>query len=136
MEMIDVESEIFTLVSNAVKAEYPEAYVTGEYVQSPSSFPCVSFIEIDNATYQNSQTQSTIENHVVVTYEVNIYSNKTSGRKSECKKIASIIDNLIMSLNFTRIMLQPVTNQNDATIYRMLGRYRAVISKEKQFFRR
>ena len=41
-----------------------------------------------------------------------------------------------MGLNFTRTMLEPVPNQDDATIYRMLGRYRAVISKEKTIYRR
>lgn len=46
------------------------------------------------------------------------------------------IDEILMELNFTRTMLEPVPNQDNATIYRMLGRYRAVISKEKTIYRR
>lgn len=134
--MIDMETEIFSEVSSKVREEFPEIYITGEYVKAPPSFPCVSLIEIDNATFRNSQTNESKENHVAVSYEVNIYSNKLKGRKAECKKIAAFIDEILMKLNFTRTMLEPVPNQDEANIYRMLGRYRAVISKDKIIYRR
>ena len=54
--MIDMETEIFSEVSSKVREEFPEIYITGEYVKAPPSFPCVSLIEIDNATFRNSQT--------------------------------------------------------------------------------
>ena len=73
---------------------------------------------------------------MAVTYEVNVYSNKTSGKKAECKALAAFIDERLLELNFTRTMLEPVPNQDEATIYRMLGRYRAVISKNKTIYRR
>jgi hypothetical protein len=69
-------------------------------------------------------------------YEVNVYSNKKSGKKSECKKIISIIDEEMSALGFTRIMLQPIPNMDDATKYRMTARYRAVVSKDKVIYRR
>lgn len=134
--MIDVENDVFSEVAKKVREKFTKIYVTGEYVKSPPSFPCVSFVEIDNATFRNSQTTESQENHVAVTYEVNVYSNKTQGKKAECKEIVSFIDEILMSLNFTRTMLEPVPNQNDATIYRMLGRYRAVVSRNKTIFRR
>ena len=134
--MIDVENDVFDEVAKKVRAEFPQIYVTGEYVKSPPSFPCVSLVEIDNATFRNSQTTEGKENHVAVSYELNVYSNKTKGKKAECKKIVAFIDEVLMNLNFTRIMLEPVPNQNDATIYRMLGRYRAVVSQNKTIFRR
>lgn len=134
--MIDIENDVFSEVANKARAEFPKLYVTGEYVKSPPSFPCVSLVEIDNATFRNSQTTECQENHVAVSYEVNVYSNKTKGKKAECKEIVAFIDEVLMNLNFTRIMLEPVPNQNDATIYRMLGRYRAVVSRNKTIFRR
>jgi hypothetical protein len=69
-------------------------------------------------------------------YEVNVYSNKTIGKKSECKEIAAIIDEQMLALGFARTMLQPIPNLDDATIYRMVGRYSAIISKDKLLFRR
>lgn len=134
--MIDVENDVFSEVAGKARERFPKLYVTGEYVKSPPSFPCVSIVEIDNATFRNSQTTESQENHVAVSYEVNVYSNKTKGKKAECKEIVAFVDEVLMSLNFTRIMLEPVPNQNDATIYRMLGRYRAVVSRNKTIFRR
>lgn len=134
--MIDIESEIFNHVSAKVRAKFPNIFMTGEYVKSPPSFPCVSLVEVDNATLRSTQTTESRENHVSVTYELNVYSNKIKGKKAECKEIVAFIDELLMQMNFVRIMLEPVPNQDDATIYRMLGRYRAVISKDKTIFRR
>lgn len=134
--MINVENEIFNIIAKAVRNAYPNAYVVGEYVKSPAKFPHVSIVEIDNTTYENTQTSGSLENHVDVIYEVNIYSNKTSGKKSECKAIASLIDDEFATLGFSRTMLQPIPNVDDATIYRMLGRYRGVVSKDKKVFRR
>ena len=134
--MIDIENELFTEVSNKVREKYPNVFITGEYVKSPSDFPCVSLVEVDNATFRNTQTTEGQENHATVMYELNVYSNKTKGKKAECKEIVGFIDEVLMGLNFTRIMLEPVPNQDSATIYRMLGRYRAVVSRNNILFRR
>lgn len=138
--MIDVENELFGEISEKVyekfAEKYPDLFMTSEYVISPASFPCVSLIEMDNAVLRATQTTEGRENHATVMYELNVYSNKKDGKKNECKEIVAYIDELLMSYNFTRIMLEPIPNQNEANIYRMLGRYRAVISKNKTIFRR
>ena len=134
--MIDVENEIFNRMVDAIKAKYPEAYIVGEYVKSPSQFPCVSIVEIDNVAYDKTQSSYSLENHADVTHEINIYSNKTSGKKSECRDIASLLDNEYAAIGFSRSMLQPISNGDDVTIYRITGRYRAVVSKDKYVFRR
>jgi hypothetical protein len=123
-------------VRNAIVNAYSSAFVVGEYVKAPPSFPCVSLIEMDNAPLQRTQTTDSVENHVSVMYEVNVYSNKTSGKKTECKNIAGVIDNAMAALGFTRTMLNPIPNMGDATIYRILGRYRAVISRNSEIYRR
>ena len=134
--MINVESEIFTIVANVVRSVYPDIYMTGEYVKSPTSFPCVSLIEMDNSAYTRTQSSDSNENHAELMYELDVYSNKKSGKKSECKDIVSLIDNEMAALGFSRVMLQPVPNIDDATIYRMKGRYRAVVSKNNEIYRR
>ena len=134
--MIDCENEIFDIMAKVVRAKYPDAYVVGEYVKSPSQFPCVSVVEMDNTAYDRTQTSGCLENHADLTYEVNIYSNKTSGKKSECKDIASLLDNEFATLGLSRTMLQPIPNAEDATIYRITGRYRGVVSKDLKVYRR
>jgi hypothetical protein len=134
--MINVENEVFDIVAKSVRNDYPSAFISGEYVRTPSEFPFVSLIEMSNTAYDRTQTSGDLENHASLMYEVNIYSNKTSGKKSECKAIATLIDNELAALGFSRTMLQPIPNMDDATIYRMTGRYTAVISKDKKLYRR
>ena len=134
--MIDIENDIFNTVATEVRAKYPNIYMVGEYVKTPSKFPCVSLMEMDNQSYQRTEDSGNSENHASVMYEVNIYSNKTVGKKSECKEIAAVIDEQMLALGFARTMLQPIPNLEDATIYRMVGRYSAIISKNKVIYRR
>ena len=134
--MINIENEVFDRVAKAARSVYPNIYISGEYVKSPPRFPAVSLVEIDNSVYTRTQTSDNVENHVELMYELDVYSNRKSGKKSECKAIASLIDNEMAALGFSRIMLQPIPNMDDATIYRMKGRYRAVASKDKIIYRR
>ena len=134
--MIDIESEVFNTVSEKVREQYPEIFMTAQYVKSPSSFPCVSLIETDNQIYRNTRTSGCIENHAQVVYEVNVYSNKQRGKKAECKEILGFIDKQLEALGFTRTLMTPVPNEVDATIYRMVARYRAIVSKENVIYRR
>lgn len=134
--MIDIETEVFNTVSAKVREKYPKIYMTGEYVKSPPSFPCVSLIETDNQIYRNTRTTECIENHAQLLYEVNVYSNKQSGKKAECKAIIALIDKRMEALGFTRTLLNPVPNEEDATVYRMVARYRAIVSKNKVIYRR
>lgn len=134
--MIDVENEIFNIVAEAIRVQFPNAHVVGEYVKSPPKFPSVSLVEMDNQTFSRTADSGSLENHVSVMYEVNIYSNKTVGKKTECRDIAKIIDENMLSLGFARTMLQPIPNMDDATIYRVIARYSAVVSQNKVIFRR
>jgi hypothetical protein len=136
MGMIDIENEVFNSVATELRIKYPDIYVVGEYVRTPPRFPCVSLVEMDNQSYQRTEDSGSSENHVSVMYEVNVYSNKTVGKKAECKAIAALIDERMLALGFARTMLQPIPNLDDATIYRMVGRYSAIISKDKLLFRR
>ena len=134
--MIDVENEIFSKVAESVRTAYPTVFMSGEYVRTPPKFPFVSLVEMSNTAYDLTQSSGGLENHASLMYEVNIYSNKKSGKKSECKEIATLIDNEMATLGFSRTMLQPIPNMDDATIYRMTGRYTAVVSKDKKLYRR
>ena len=134
--MINAENEIFNIVSAKVREKFPYVNMTGEYVKSPSSFPHISLEEVDNSIFTTTQTSSEYENHAILMYEANVYSNKTKGKKTECKEIISVLDEKMQNLGFTRTMLQPIPNMDDATIYRITARYTAIISKDKMIYRR
>lgn len=128
--MISPENALFTAIATAVRASFSGSYVTGEYVPSPPQFPAVSIVEIDNYPYRRTRTNQTIEHNSVVVYEVNVYSNKAKGKKAECKAIADFIDEQFMSRGFERTSFAPIPNMDDATIYRMTGRYRGVVGED------
>lgn len=134
--MIDIENQVFSRIAARLRETFKGVYVTGEYVKTPSSFPAVSLIEMDNVPLRRTQTSDSVENHVELMYELNVYSNKAAGKKTECKKIASVVDEEMAVMGFTRTMLNPIPNMDDATIYRILGRYKAVVSAENVLYRR
>jgi hypothetical protein len=134
--MIDIESAVFNRVATKVREVFPDIFFTGEYVKSPSSFPAVSLVEMDNSTHVETIDSGSNENHVNVMYEVNVYSNKTAGKKSECREILALIDEEMLAMGFSRSTLTPVPNEYDSTIYRMVARYKATVSSDLKIFRR
>ena len=134
--MIDIENAVFNQVATKVRDAFPDIFMVGEYVHSPSSFPAVSIVEMENSTRIETIDSGSNENHANVMYEVNVYSNKTAGKKSECKAIISLIDEEMLAMGFSRSTLTPVPNEYDSTIYRMVGRYRAAISSKHEIYRR
>lgn len=126
--MIDVENMVFNAVATALRTEYPNMSIYGEYIENPASFPCVTLVEENNVTYRNSLTEDHRENHARLEYVANVYSNKQNGKKAEAKHISDIIDNTLQDLNFVRLMRSQVPN-TDRTIYRITLRYEAVVDK-------
>ena len=98
-------------------------------------FPCITLIESDNYTYEKSLTDEMREHHANLMYTLNIYSNKMSGAKQECKAILALLDEKMRSLGFVRTMKAQTKNQ-DSKIYRITARYRAVVSDDYRIYRR
>ena len=135
--MINIESEVFSTVATALRAEFTGIFVSGEAVAAPSSFPAVTIVKQDNSTYQRSLDSSGSEKHAVVMYEANAYSNLGSSKKKQTRAIMAIIDDEMQGMGFVRIGSSPAEVPNaDKTIYRMVARYRATVSKDKTIYRR
>ena len=134
--MIDIESQVFNRVVTRVRAKFPNIFMTGEYVNSPASFPAASLVEMDNSIRESTIDSGSNENHANVMYEANVYSNKATGKKSECKAIMALIDEEMVAMGFARVTLTPIPNEYDSTIYRMVGRYKATVSTDHKIYRR
>lgn len=126
--MINVENEVFSTVATAIRSEFTGIFVSGEAVAAPSTFPAVTLVEMDNSFYRPAKTLGGSEDYSALMYQTDCYSNKSSGRKSECKAILAKIDEQMHGLGFTRINASPV-EMAQSNIYRVTARYRAVISK-------
>lgn len=131
--MIDCENEVYTRVVTVLRERFPGIDLTGDYTKAPSSFPHVSITQSDNAVIAERTTGT--KEMAQVMFEVNVYSNLQPGRKTECKKIMKVIDEVLFGMNFRRMVLTPVPNMEDATIYRLTARYRAA-TDGKNFYRR
>ena len=134
--MIDYESVIYTKIVTALRNEFPSIHLNNEERRSPASFPSVMLIERSNSSFPATMDSASTQNHAIIVYEVNVYSNKHIGRKQECKDIMNFISNMFTQLGFERLLVQPIENLNDPTIYRIVGRYQAVISADGTIYRR
>ena len=131
--MIDAEAAIFDRVAQAYDAAYPNGSRYSEATESPPQFPCMTLVEIDNATYD--RTLDPREHNATITYEVNVYSNRMSGSKQECKAIMQLVDGEMQDLGFVRLFCNQTKN-GDTRIYRMTARYRGVISEEYRIYKK
>lgn len=134
--MIDYESILYTKMAKKLRSEFNPISVYGEVVKAPATFPSVMIEEKHNSSFSQTADSGSTENHALTMYEVNIYSNKTSGKKHECKTILAIIDEEFIGLGFERVIAQPIDNLEDATIYRIVARYQAVLSTDGIVYRR
>lgn len=134
--MVDIEIDVYDAVYRAVTAIYPDVHFSSERVEAPSEFPFVYLEESNNTTYERSITGDSKEHHAVVTFTVEVYSNKVPGRKKEARDIAQAIDLAMESLGITRTLLQPMPNMLDVGVYRIVGRYRCVAGEDKMIYRR
>lgn len=134
--MIDIEREVFDLAAKAVRQAFPDVYMTGEYVPAPPRFPCVTLMEVDNESTQYSRDSSGMEFTTVISFEVNVYSNKVNGKKTECREIMKIIDTKLDEFGLTRRTMTPVPNFMDMSIYRITARYYATVDKNYHIYRR
>jgi len=127
--MIDVEKKVFKIVRDGIKMEYPNIRVYSEYTRTPKVFPCIMVEEIDTQTYLKSQDTNSVENHIIVSYQVDIYDDGEN-KKSSVKAIASTINDLFIGLKFSRVFGNKISNEDDDNIYRYTMRFTAVIGSD------
>jgi len=133
--MINIESAVFDAVRSAIIAQYPTCYVTSTIVRVAPTLPAVTIIEADNTAYRKTQDTGSIENHAVIVYEVNVYSNAKNA-KAQAKGIMTVVDSAFANLGYTRNMCNPIPNYDDATIYRIIARYRGIVGSDGAVYRK
>lgn len=114
---------MYTIVATALRSQFKGIFVTGEAENAPSKFPCVCFYEDDNYIAREDMDSSDEETIATLRYRVEIYSNKTSGKKTEVKAIQSVIEPILYRKNFTRFSRTPVNDMGDKILH-VIGTYR------------
>lgn len=124
--MIDCESEIYSPIAVALRQEFPGIQVVSTRLSSePSKFPCVALYEMDNYSPRSMIDSGGVEKYSDITWQLQVYSNKTSVNKSECREIFRFVDGLMFSQGFTRESNTTEIPLNNNRIYWLSARYTA-----------
>lgn len=136
--MIDYEVDIYDAVVTAVQTALPDETISfdADWIKSPAVLPHVQISETNNYTDERSQQADVGDRFAVVTYDVNIYTNDISGKKLHARRILGAIDEAFTALNFRRVQQDVVPNLSDATVYRIMARYRAMVGNDGTLYRR
>ena len=65
-------------------------------------------------------------------FQVDVYSNKQTGKKSQCKEVMNVIDTMLFQMNFMRLSRNPVPMEDNG-YYRLTARYRAETDGESLY---
>ena len=143
--MIDIENKIFKIVYDAVMVHDDTIYVTSETSNAPPSFPAVYVEQIDSYDPAEFRTSSHEELYAAVVFDVQVFSNKPSGKKAEAKSIFAVIDDALRAAGLRRTMSNyvdltdnrnsSVSNRNQSII-RLLGRYECLADTGRNIYAR
>lgn len=124
--MIDIQNEVFTVVATELRATHEGVAVTGEYIRKPSNFPAVTLDEVENVTVATLVDSSDVEKYAGLTYRLQVFSNKTAGKKAEARAIFATADRVMLGLGFRRITYTTTPEIYESTIYSITATYEAV----------
>lgn len=132
--MIEHSFEIFSLIAERLRASVPGITVVGEYVSIPAFFPCVSIDEIENLP---SHLDSAERNkYADVRYRVQVFSNKQTGKRAECREIYSMADDVLQELGFICRSYSTMPDIYSSSMYSITAVYEATLGRDGTVYRR
>lgn len=134
--MLDYMNEVFTAVAKAVREAHSGTTVSGEYTRTPSKFPTVTLDETQNVVVDYLEDSSNEERFSGVTYRLQVFSNKQSGKKAEARAIFATADAEMRSLGFRRVTYTTTPEIYNSTIYSITATYEGVVSAYGYVYKR
>jgi hypothetical protein len=136
MEMIDFNNEIFQTVATATRNNHIGVTVIGEYTRQPSKFPLVAIDETRNVMVEQLEDSSHEENYAGVTYRLQVFSNKQSGKRAEARAIFTTADTEMRKMGFRRVTYTTTPEIYESTIYSITATYEAVFGADGCVYKR
>ena len=134
--MIDYLNEIFTSVATTVREEHPGITITGEYTRQPSKFPTATLDEIENVAVDRLEDSSDEERFSALSYRLQVFSNKQSGKKAEARAIFATADGVLRRMGFRRITYSTTPEIYESTIYSITATYEAIAGADGVLYKR
>jgi len=136
VEVIDIETDLFDELARLVLADWPDAFVSAEYVPVPGGFPAVFVTEASNVEHGPMVSTYEGEEGAALTYEVQVAHPTAEGGRATCKAILALLSEHMRALNFARTTCMPLDNSEDPGVYRMVARYTGVVDRFGTHYRR
>ena len=125
--MVDIENEVFNRVAQTLRKEFEGIQVYGERLAAMSKFPAVILIEDENSRPEGTKSLSNdTPLSAQLMYTAEIYSNKSVGKKTECKNIRDVVASEMNAMGFNQTYSDP-TDNIDRTIFRYILRFTKTI---------
>ena len=120
--MIDLSNRVLSNIKSYVKDICKN--VSNYSSKTPPEFPAISVVQMDNRGMCDDLENN--ENAVESVIEIQCYSNKNI---TESKNIINKCCDAMRKMGYTRLYgPNPITNVADTNIYRMVARFRRLVS--------
>lgn len=131
--MIDFSNEIFNAVAEYLRSLFAGIRVVGEYVNSPTRFPCVTIDEIEN--YPEHLDSARVNKYARIVYRVQVFSNLEGGKRSEARRIYAKVDEKMQELGLFAKTYTSTPAVYNAEVYSITATYEAVIDQNGVIYR-
>ena len=131
--MIDHSNEIFNAVAKDLRSAYKGIRVVGEYVATPSTFPCVTVDEIRNIpVHRDTAAQN---KYAEVTYRVQVFSNKNGSKRAQAREIFNRVDEKLQELGLSCVTYTTTPEIYNSEIYSITATFTGVIDRNGVVYR-
>lgn len=131
--MIDYSNEIFDAVAKYLRSAYKGIRVVGEYVETPTAFPCVTLDETANVpTHLDT---ASVNKYARVTYRVQVFCNSEKGKRAQARKIYGSVDEKMQELGLNCKTYTTTPAIYNSEIYCITATYEGVIDRKGVIYR-
>lgn len=131
--MIDYSNEIFNAVAEHLRSLFSGIRVVGEYVNSPTRFPCVTIDEIENVPEHLDSAR--VNKYARIVYRVQVFSNLENGKRAQAREIYNAVDAKLQELGLFAKTYTSTPAVYNSEIYSITATYEAVIDLNGVIYR-
>lgn len=126
--MVDIQNQIFNSIKTKIIEKFPKAKVQKDFQPTSSTFPTITFYEIDNSAFEHTLDYAQRKSNLA--FQIDIFTKggtKESQAKAISKQVNEVMEN---DFHMKRMFANPLPNA-DKDIYRFTMRYSCKIDEEK-----
>lgn len=126
--MVDVQNQVFNSLKQKIESEISGAKVQKDFQSVATTFPTITFYEIDNSELEHTLDYSQRKSNLA--FQIDIFTiggNKETQAKSIAKTVNEVMEN---EYHMKRLFANPLSNA-DKDIYRYTMRYSCKIDENR-----